>query len=309
MRIAFAGTPEFARKSLDALIGAGHDVALVLTRPDRPAGRGMRFLPSPVKQLAEAHGIPIQQVASLSSADAQALLAEARVEVMVVAAFGLILPRAALALPTYGCLNVHASLLPRWRGAAPVQRAILAGDTETGACIMEMDAGLDTGPVLLLRRLPITAEDTAGTLTGKLAVLGARLIVEVLGDLPKRSLHSEPQPSTGITYAEKLRKDEAWIDWSQPASTIERKVRAFNPFPVAQTRIAGQPLRLWQARVEDVTATGTPGQVMTADAGGLVVACGAGRLIVTELQRTGGKRLSVRAFLAGNRIIPGQVLS
>ena len=308
MRITFAGTPEFAAVALRALIDADHEIALVLTQPDRPSGRGMKLAPGPVKQLALDHAIRLHQPTSLRLLETHAPLIEAKAEVMVVAAYGLILPPSVLALPTRGCLNIHASLLPRWRGAAPVQRAILAGDTESGVSVMQMEAGLDTGPVLLSRALPIAADDTGGTLTGKLAQLGAALIVEALNKLPGGKLRPVAQPAEGVTYATKLSKQEAEIDWSQPAELIERKVRAFNPFPVAQSRFRDQFLKLWQARVKTGFSS-TPGQVLRADSDGILVACGVDALAIVELQQAGGKRLSTAAFLAGNRIDPGEVFA
>lgn len=308
MRIAFAGTPEFAAVALRALIEAGHEIALVLTQPDRPSGRGMKFEPGPVKQLALDHAIRLHQPASLRLPETHAPLIEAKAEVIVVAAYGLILPPPVLALPTRGCLNIHASLLPRWRGAAPVQRAILTGDTESGVSVMQMETGLDTGVVLLSCAVTIAADETGGTLTGKLAQLGAGLIVEVLHKLPAGELRAVAQPTEGVTYAHKLSRQEAEIDWSQPAEMIERKVRAFNPFPVAQTRFRDQFLKLWQVRAEAGFST-TPGQVLRADSDGILVACGAGALAIVELQQAGGKRLSAAAFLAGNRIEPGEVFA
>jgi methionyl-tRNA formyltransferase len=238
MKLIFAGTPEFAAQSLSAILAAGHQVALVLTQPDRPSGRGMTLRPSPVKALALASGIEVFQPLTLKDPAVQERLHAVGAEVMVVAAYGLILPQAVLDLPRYGCLNIHASLLPRWRGAAPIQRAILAGDTETGVCIMQMEAGLDTGPVLLSDRLPLASDETAGSLHDKLADLGARLIVNALEKIP---LPAVPQSDTGITYAAKIEKAEALLDWRLPAAEIERKVRAFNPFPGAATMLEGIP--------------------------------------------------------------------
>jgi methionyl-tRNA formyltransferase len=305
MRIAFAGTPEFAADALRALIDAHYDVTLVLTQPDRPAGRGMKRLSSPVKQLAIDCGIPVHQPDSLKTPESQMPLVAAHVDVLVVAAYGLILPPALLTLPKFGCLNIHASLLPRWRGAAPIQRAILAGDPKTGVCIMQIDSGLDTGPVLLCRAILIAPEDTGGTLHDKLKQLGATLIVDALGNLRTGGLDTVAQSEEGITYAEKLRKEEAEIDWSQSAIMIERKVRAFNPFPVAQTHLEGDALRIWRARiVTGEPITQSPGQVIRCDAESVVVACGEGALAITELQKAGGKRMSATAFLAGKKITP-----
>jgi len=309
MRIAFAGTPEFAADALRALHTAGHEIAIALTQPDRPAGRGMKLMPSPVKQSANDYGIPVYQPVSLKTAESLAPLQGANIEAMVVVAYGLILPPAVLSLPTLGCLNIHASLLPRWRGAAPIQRAILAGDAETGVCIMQMDAGLDTGPVLLRRAIPIAATDTADTLHDKLKVLGAALIVETLAALPTQNITALSQPATGVTYAEKLKKEEAEIDWSKSAIEIERKIRAFNPFPIAQTHWNGTPLRIWRAEVVmNESGFQSPGCVMHSDADGIVVACGEGALRISELQKAGGKRLNAEAFLAGNKIVRAAML-
>lgn len=300
MKLIFAGTPEFAAQALQAIIAAGHEVALVLTQPDRPAGRGMMLQPSPVKKLALEHGIEVFQPLTLKDAEAQAKVAAIGAEVMVVAAYGLILPQAVLDLPRFGCINIHASLLPRWRGAAPIQRALLAGDPETGVCIMQMEAGLDTGPVLLRGAFPIDAEDTTATLHDRLAALGGSLIVDALGLLP---LPAAPQPVEGITYAHKIEKAEALIDWRKSAVELDRHIRAFNPFPGAQALLGGQTVKLWRA--QPVAARGTSGQVLGADRSALVVACGEGALAITELQKAGGKRLPVQQFLAGNPLQPG----
>ncbi|HEX6736578.1 MAG TPA: methionyl-tRNA formyltransferase [Azonexus sp.] len=300
MRLIFAGTPEFAAQALQAIIAAGHEVALVLTQPDRPAGRGMALQPSAVKQVALAHGIEVFQPPTLKDGEAQARVAAVGAEVMVVAAYGLILPQAVLDLPRFGCLNIHASLLPRWRGAAPIQRALLAGDAETGVCIMQMEAGLDTGPVLLREALPIAADDTAATLHDKLTAQGARLVVAALGRLP---LPAEAQPGDGVTYAHKIEKAEAAIDWTRPAAELDRHLRAFNPFPGAQARFAGQPVKLWRA--VPVAGSGVPGTILSVDRQQVVVACGDGALAVSELQKAGGKRLPVQQFLAGHPLPVG----
>ncbi len=304
MKLIFAGTPEFAAQSLSAILAAGHQVALVLTQPDRPSGRGMTLRPSPVKALALASGIEVFQPLTLKDPAVQERLRAVDAEVMVVAAYGLILPQAVLDLPRYGCLNIHASLLPRWRGAAPIQRAILAGDTETGVCIMQMEAGLDTGPVLLSDRLPLASDETAGSLHDKLADLGARLIVNALEKIP---LPAVPQSDTGITYAAKIEKAEALLDWRLPAAEIERKVRAFNPFPGAATVLEGVPVKIWRAVA--VPGGAAPGTVLAADRHGIVVACGDGALCLGELQKAGGKRLSAAQFLSGNALSPGAVFS
>ncbi|MES2353907.1 MAG: methionyl-tRNA formyltransferase [Pseudomonadota bacterium] len=308
MRIAFAGTPEFAADALRALIAAGHEIALVLTQPDRPSGRGMKLMPSAVKQVAIDHSITVHQPISLKTPESNAPLITAGVDVMVVAAYGLILPSAVLAIPKFGCLNIHASLLPRWRGAAPIQRAILAGDSATGICIMQMDAGLDTGPILLSSAIPITEDGTGGTLHDELKQLGATLINEALAKLSKGELSAKEQPTEGVTYAEKLKKEEAGIDWSQSAIAIERKVRAFNPFPITNTRFNGELLRVWRAHVvKDELTTQPAGQIIRADAKGIVVACGDGALALTEIQKAGGKPLNAAAFLAGTKLTIGSI--
>ena len=302
MRLAFAGTPEFAATILGSLLDAGHDIALVLTQPDRPAGRGLQPLPSAVKRLALARRLAIGQPTTLDQAAIHDV-ATARPEAVVVAAYGLILPPALLAVAPRGCLNVHASLLPRWRGAAPIQRALLAGDAQTGITIMQMDPGLDTGPILLQEALPIAPDDTAGSLHHKLAELGARLIVQALAvDPPPRA-----QDETGVTYAHRVRKAEAWIDWRNDATAVARQVRAFEPVPGAQTRLDGVILKIRRAVVEH-GAAGAPGSVITARADGIVVGCGRDGLRVTELQRAGGRRLPVAEFLAGFRLTPGATL-
>lgn len=305
MRVAFAGTPEFAAVALEAILAAGFDVPLVLTQPDRPAGRGLALQPSPVKKLAEAHGLPVFQPLTLKDADAQARVAAAGADVMVVAAYGLILPQAVLDLPRLGCINIHASLLPRWRGAAPIHRAILAGDDETGVCIMQMEAGLDTGPVLARAALPIAGDDNASRLHGKLAALGARLAVETLGRLTAGPLPAEPQPEAGVTYAAKLAKSEAPLDFARPAADLQRQVRAFDPFPGSTAELAGAPLKVWGARNVEMAEAAIPGTVLSAGKDGILVACGEGGLLLTELQKPGGKRLPAEQFLAGFRIAAG----
>ena len=305
MRLVFAGTPEFAAAALAALIAAEHEILLVLTQPDRPAGRGMKEMPSAVKQLALKHGIEIFQPVTLKSPDAQAKIAAVNSDVMVVAAYGLILPQAALSVPVHGCINIHASLLPRWRGAAPIHRAILAGDQETGITIMQMEAGLDTGPMLLVESLPIAANDTTATLHDKLAALGAKLIVEALAKLEKNELPATPQPSAGVTYAEKILKQEAVIDWNLTSQEIERRIRALQPFPVTQTPWRGEALKIWRAK--SVADEGSAaGALRVTDANRLIVGCGVGTLEILELQRPGGKRLSTKEFLAGNKIAAGE---
>lgn len=304
MRLIFAGTPAFAAQALDALIGAGHEIALVLTQPDRPAGRGMNLAMSPVKQLAQKHGLSVLQPARLNDAEVRAQLAVAAAEVMVVAAYGLILPRAVLDIPPRGCLNIHASLLPRWRGAAPIQRAILAGDVETGITIMQMDEGLDTGAMLLKLPVPIRAEDTAQTLHDKLAVLGGEAIVAALAQLQHGALDEQPQDESLATYAAKLSKTESRLDWRRPACELARAVRAYNPFPVAQVAYRGVVWRVWQAEVSG--ARGAPGEILRADKEGLLVACGEGALLLREVQKAGGKRLPLAQFLPGNPVKAGE---
>ena len=300
MKLIFAGTPEFAAGALRALIAAGHQIELVLTQPDRPAGRGMALQASPVKQVALAAGIEVFQPPTLRDAEAQARLAVLEADAMVVAAYGLILPQAVLDMPRLGCINIHASLLPRWRGAAPIQRAILAGDSETGVGIMQMEAGLDTGPVLLEGRLPISVSDTAATLHDKLAELGARLIVEALDG---RALSAQAQPAEGVTYAAKIDKAEAPLDWRRSADELERQVRAFNPFPGATACLGGQTVKVWLARAE--SGEGAPGRILGVGRDGLVVACGTGALRLLEMQKAGGKRLAVADYLAGNPLSVG----
>ncbi|MCG2575835.1 methionyl-tRNA formyltransferase [Dechloromonas sp. XY25] len=300
MKLIFAGTPEFAAQALSAIVAAGHEVALVLTQPDRPAGRGMTLQPSAVKKVALEHGIEVFQPLTLKNEEAQAKIAAVGAEVMVVAAYGLILPQAVLDLPRFGCINIHASLLPRWRGAAPIQRALLAGDAATGVCIMQMEAGLDTGPVLLRGEFPIAASDTTATLHDRLAALGAQLVVEALGKLP---LPAAPQPTEGVTYAHKIEKAEAAIDWTRSATELDRHIRAFNPFPGAQAQFGGQTVKLWQAA--PVAGKGECGAVLAVDRQQIVIACGDGALAVSELQKAGGKRLPVQQFLAGHPLKVG----
>ena len=305
MRLIFAGTPEFAAAALAALIAAEHAILLVLTQPDRPAGRGMKEMPSAVKQLAQKHGIEVFQPLSLKAPEAQAKIAAANADAMIVAAYGLILPQAVLDIPKRGCINIHASLLPRWRGAAPIQRAILAGDRETGITIMQMEAGLDTGPMVLVGKTPIAADDTSATLHDKLAALGAKLIVEALAKLEKNQLPATPQPSAGVTYAEKILKQEAVIDWNLTAQEIERRIRALQTFPVTQTPWRGEALKIWRAKsVAD--ESGAAGAMRVTDDNRLIVGCGVGTLEILELQRPGGKRLSTKEFLAGNKFAAGE---
>ncbi len=301
MKIIFAGTPDFAAEALSALILAGHEIVLVLTQPDRPSGRGMKLTPSAVKTVALAQNIPVYQPEKLRTPEQQAPLMGIDADVMVVAAYGLILPQLILDLPRLGCLNIHASLLPRWRGAAPIQRAILAGDSATGITIMQMDAGLDTGDMLSIHTTPITAEDNAQTLHDKLAVQGAQAIVQALANL--NALARQVQPIDGVTYAAKLSKEEALIDWSQTAEQLDLKIRAFNPFPSAQSALDGHMIKIWRA--SPVDHGGAVGTIIAIDKEAITVACGSGALRITELQKSGGKRLSTSAFLAGSPLDVG----
>ena len=307
MKVIFAGTPDFAAQALRAIAAAGFEILLVLTQPDRPKGRGMQLQASPVKQAALELGLAIAQPASLRHEEAQALLRAQNADVMVVAAYGLILPQAVLDTPAHGCLNIHASLLPRWRGAAPIQRAIEAGDTETGVCIMQMDAGLDTGAVVSTHHYAIKNTDTATDVHDALAVLGAHAIVADLQQLQQTGgLNATPQPPAGITYAQKLSKEEAKIDWNESAIVIERKIRAFNPVPGAWVEYQNQPLKIWRA--EAVAQSGRAGEVLAISSDGLIVACGEGALNITELQPAGSKRMPVAAFAAGRHIEKGTPL-
>jgi methionyl-tRNA formyltransferase len=301
LRVVFAGTPPFAATALEALLAAGHEGVLVLSQPDRPAGRGLKLTPSAVSRVAEAHALSLHKPPSLKPAEAQAALREARPDVMVVAAYGLLLPQAVLDIPRFGCLNIHASLLPRWRGAAPIQRAILAGDAETGVGIMRMEAGLDTGPVLLEKRVSIEEGESAGALTDRLAALGAEAIVEALANL--QTLSPRAQDPAQVTYAAKITKAEAGLAWSLPAVELARRVRAFNPAPGAETVLAGQPLKIWEARA--VQGTGPPGSVIEAASGRMRIACGSGALEVLLLQRPGSRRMTAAEFLPGNPVKPG----
>lgn len=304
MKLVFAGTPEFAAVSLKALLAARHEVTLVLTQPDRPAGRGLKPQHSAVKRLALTHGLALLQPATLKDSKTQSAIAAAHSEALVVAAYGLILPSSLLTLPLRGCINVHASLLPRWRGAAPIQRALLAGDVETGVTIMQMDESLDTGPMLLQHTLPIAPQDTAGTLHDKLAALGAKLLLEALATNPV----PRAQNSEAATYAPRIARGDAEIDWRQTAAEIERQVRAFDPVPGAQTRLGDVALKIWHAHVV-AAAPGVPGTVIEAKPGGIVVACGKEALSITELQRAGGKRLGPQAFLSGFMLARGMRFS
>lgn len=315
MRLVFAGTPEFARVALQALNEAGFEIALVLTQPDRPAGRGMKLQASPVKAYALEHGWPVAQPRSLrldgkypeDAAAAKAALEAANADAMVVAAYGLILPQWVLDTPRLGCLNIHASLLPRWRGAAPIHRAIEAGDAQTGVTIMQMDAGLDTGDMLLAESLPIGDDNTA-RLHDRLAAMGGRLVVQALRQAESDTLTRTPQPAEGVTYAHKVEKAEARIDWAQPADAIVRRIRAFDPFPGASSDIDGETVKLWAAHAEGAAPGAPPGTILAAaPESGIVVAAADSAVTLTELQRPGGKRLPAADFLRGFDIKPGQV--
>jgi methionyl-tRNA formyltransferase len=300
LKLVFAGTPDFAVPGLRACIEVGEVVA-VYTQPDRPAGRGRKLTPGPVKQAAVAAGIPVEQPESLKSPEAQARLRDCAADLMVVIAYGLILPRKVLAMPRLGCWNVHASLLPRWRGAAPIQRAILAGDAETGVCLMQMDAGLDTGPVLWSEATPIGTDDTGGTLHDRLADIGARVLAEGLRRVTAGEvLRATPQPEAGATYARKLDKAEAKLDFARPATQLERKVRAFDPWPVAEADVAGERLRVWKAQAQDPgrgTRDPKPGSMVAADKHGIDIACGEGVLRILKLQRAGGRVIDAADYV------------
>jgi len=294
----FAGTPDFAVPHLAACRRDNVDIVAVYTQPDRPAGRGRALAQSPVKQAALAAGIAVEQPENFKDAAARERLRAYAPDLLVVVAYGLILPKKVLAIPRLGCWNVHASLLPRWRGAAPIQRALLAGDEQTGVCLMQMAAGLDTGPVLLRRALPIAADDTGGSLHDKLAALGAELLAEGLEQASSdRTLAAEPQPEQGVTYAHKLDKTEALLDWNEAASLLERKVRAFNPWPVAEVRLAGETLRVWKASALPSEQLSTPGSIVAAGRDGIDIACAAGALRLLEVQRAGGRRIAAADFV------------
>lgn len=310
LRIIFAGTPDFAARHLAALLAANYNVVGVFTQPDRPAGRGKKLMPSPVKALAQENGLPVFQPASLRPADNQQLIAALSADIMVVVAYGLILPKSALEIPRLGCINVHGSLLPRWRGAAPIQRALWAGDTETGITIMQMDVGLDTGDMLYKLACPITPEDTSASLYDKLAGLGPQGLIETLEQLAKGTAKPEAQDESLVTHAEKLSKEEAQLDWSLSAAQLERCIRAFNPWPMSFFMMDGQPVKIWKASVIEAQVNAEPGTIIEADKQGIRIATAEGILNLQELQPAGKKAMkaqdllnSRRAFFApGNRL-------
>jgi methionyl-tRNA formyltransferase len=311
LRLGFAGTPQFAIPALDALVRSRHRLVAVFTQPDRPAGRGQTMQLSAVKQRAIQHGLAVHQPASFKTADADATLRGLDLDALVVVAYGLILPSSALAVPHFGCFNIHASLLPRWRGAAPIQRALLAGDAATGVTIMRMAAGLDTGPMLAAREVQIAERETAGTLHDRLGVLGGELIVEVLEAVANGSARERPQPQSGITYAAKINKAEALIDWGEDAPSILRRVRAFNPWPIAETKLDGAQLRVWDAELAPVGSlpagsasaeSASPGTVVAVSGAGVDVACGHGSLRLLRLQLAGRKPLAAQEFIKAQRL-------
>ena len=308
--VVFAGTPEFAATALQALISAGINVPLVLTQPDRPAGRGMKLTASPVKQIAQKEGLELIQPRSLrlegkypeDAAHAHTQIAASKADVMVVAAYGLILPQSVLEIPAHGCLNIHASLLPRWRGAAPIQRAIEAGDMQTGITLMQMDSGLDTGAILSQETLNIMPSDTAATLHDSLAMLGARMLIRDLAAILKGQIKPLPQPPEGISYAEKIKKEEALIDWQQPAEVLAHRIRAFDPFPGASTQIAGEDVKIWQAQAIPSSASpAPPGTITAISKTTLVIATGCGMLEILQVQQPGKKRQNISQWLAGRQ--------
>jgi len=311
LRIIFAGTPDFAARHLVALLSSGHQVVGVFTQPDRPAGRGKKLMPSPVKVLAEEHGLPVFQPASLRPQENQQLVADLNADVMVVVAYGLILPKAVLNMPRLGCINVHGSLLPRWRGAAPIQRSLWAGDTDTGVTIMQMDVGLDTGDMLYKLSCPITADDTSATLYDKLAELGPKGLIDTLQQLAENRAQPEVQDEALATYAEKLSKEEARLDWTLSAAQLERCIRAFNPWPMSWLEIDGQPVKVWQASVIAAQANAAPGTIIEASKQGIQVATVEGILNLESLQPAGKKAMSAQDLLNSRRewFTPGKSLA
>lgn len=311
LRIMFAGTPDFAARHLDALLASSHQVVGVFTQPDRPAGRGNKLTPSPVKVLAEQHGVPVLQPKSLRPAENQQLVADLQADIMVVVAYGLILPQAVLDMPRLGCINVHGSLLPRWRGAAPIQRSLWAGDAETGVTIMQMDAGLDTGAMLHKLSCPITPQDTSASLYDRLAKLGPQGLLTTLASLAQGTAVAEKQDDSLATYAEKLSKEEAKLDWSLSAEQLERCIRAFNPWPVSYITIDEQPVKVWKASAFDAEHSAQPGTIISADKQGIQVATAQGVLNLLQLQPAGKKPMSVQDLLNSRRewFTPGNVLA
>ena len=311
LRIIFAGTPDFAARHLDALLSSEHQVVGVFTQPDRPAGRGKKLMPSPVKVLAEEKGVPVFQPGSLRPQENQQLVADLQADIMVVVAYGLILPKAVLDMPRLGCINVHGSLLPRWRGAAPIQRSLWAGDAQTGVTIMQMDVGLDTGDMLYKLSCPITADDTSGSLYDKLADLGPQGLLHTLAQLAAGTANPEVQDEALVTYAEKLSKEEARVDWSLSAAQLERCIRAFNPWPMSYIVIDEQPVKIWQASVINTPTSAAPGTILEANRQGIQVATGEGILNLLSLQPAGKKAMGVQDLLNSRRewFIPGNRLA
>ncbi|MDY0890264.1 methionyl-tRNA formyltransferase [Kosakonia sp. CFBP8986] len=311
LRIIFAGTPDFAARHLDALLSSEHEIVGVFTQPDRPAGRGKKLMPSPVKVLAEEKGLPVFQPASLRQPENQQLVAELKADVMVVVAYGLILPKAVLNMPRLGCINVHGSLLPRWRGAAPIQRALWAGDAQTGVTIMQMDVGLDTGDMLYKLACPVTPEDTSATLYDKLAGLGPQGLIETLQQLAQGSAQPQVQDEELVTYAEKLSKDEARMDWSLSAEQLERCIRAFNPWPMSWFVVDEQPVKVWKASVLPSSTQAEPGTIIEASKSGIQVATAEGILNLESLQPAGKKAMSAQDLLNSRRewFVPGNRLA
>jgi methionyl-tRNA formyltransferase len=303
LRIVYAGTPEFAVPALQALLTSGHQVVAVYTQPDRPAGRGRILTASPVKQYALSHHVAVEQPVNFRDPETVNRFRGYQADVMVVAAYGLILPQMVLDIPRYGCINIHASLLPRWRGAAPIQRAILAGDTQSGVTLMRMEAGLDTGAMLKISTIDIDEHESAAQLQDRLAAISAPMLLQLLEDLPASLQQAAVQPEAGVTYAKKILKEEAHIDWHHSAIHIDRLIRAFNPWPVAETLLNGQQLRIWQAQVNDQPANATPGTVVNADANGIQVACADRILNVTRLQQAGRKAMSAAEFIRAHTAI------
>lgn len=308
MRIIFAGTPEFAAQSLKALLTTEHEVCAVYTQPDRPAGRGRKLTPSAVKQVSLEHNIPVEQPTNFKDQKDRDTLAAYQADVMIVVAYGILLPQTVLDTPKMGCINVHASLLPRWRGAAPIQRAILAGDTETGICIMQMEAGLDTGPVLARNICPISEKDTSQSLHNTLAHLGAETLLSTLPNLAELQVKAESQNNAMTCYADKIVKSEAIIDWQQPAKSISQQIRAFNPWPIAQTLWQDDVLRIWFAEVIESHAKATPGEILATNSEQILVATGEGTIAITEIQTPGKKAMPVKDFLNANKLTVGDHL-